>query len=145
MIIINEIHKKNKFKFVSKGAWNKEPDELHYIKDFFRCRIARNGGGALCGYIMIEKKEFKFYEKEYTEECFDTLDIHGGLTYSSFEEDGNYWLGFDTAHYNDYSPVYGMGNPFDYKDINFVKEEIDKLRDFLFPVKQRLLKKINSF
>lgn len=61
-----------------------------------------------CGYIGLTK-DHPWFGKHY-----DTLhdeyniDIHGGLTYSSYSvpgepnsSDGLWWVGFDTAHWND--------------------------------------------
>ena len=49
------------------------------------------------GYVMIPEGH-QYYGKSY-----DDIDVsvHGGLTYGSFEDDGKYWVGFDTSHYGD--------------------------------------------
>ena len=55
------------------------------------------------GYIGVPK-EHPWYEKYYMdiENEYD-VDIHGGLTYSGFEDDDKcfWWVGFDTAHVGD--------------------------------------------
>jgi hypothetical protein len=49
-------------------------------------------------YVEIPEGHILFQVK------YDDIDIsiHGGLTYSNLEEDGNYWLGWDYAHFGDY-------------------------------------------
>lgn len=74
-------------------------------------RIQRGWGN---GYVIIPKSH-PFYEKSY-DELNDIIDVHGGLTYSSYvnirskkiyvpeltnEDLGCWMIGFDTAHWND--------------------------------------------
>jgi hypothetical protein len=64
------------------------------------------------GYVGIPKSCVG-YEQEYDSDCFDSIDIHGGLTFSrgnmkAFpseyvpdDADDYWWVGFDTAHLGD--------------------------------------------
>ena len=58
-----------------------------------------------CAYIEIPKTN-KFYNKNY--EYID-INCHGGLTFGDFRDFGDgskYYLGWDYAHFGDYSGVY---------------------------------------
>ncbi len=82
--------------------------------------------GALCGYVGIPKGH-KFWGMEY--DSHDELseignDVHGGLTYSQPENDGYWYFGFDTNHYNDFCPAIVEGlikNGLIEKDIKYGK------------------------
>lgn len=58
------------------------------------------------GYIGVPPAH-PWYKKQYTDNIFDDVNVHGGFTYSEDhspnqkESDGYWWLGFDTAHYQD--------------------------------------------
>lgn len=45
-----------------------------------------------CGYVGVDNKH-PLYAKDG-----DDVRVFGGMTYSAKEEDGLWWLGFDTAH-----------------------------------------------
>lgn len=143
------------------GPWQNEPDKMQFMDEATRmpCLIVRNHVGALCGYVGVPEWH-PAYDKDY-----DSVDVrvHGGLTFAGFcqkgcdeskgvchvvEGGGNdkvYWLGFDCAHYMDYSPAYkailkGIGiDPFDrreiYKDVPYVKAEIAQLAQQLAAMK----------
>ena len=96
-------------------------------------------GGQLNGYVRIPKAH-KFYQKGYDD--LDMIECHGGLTFSGdLEEDGDWYIGFDTAHYQDYMPFMQMflgknGNPLidrneQYRDINYVRQECKRIVDQL--------------
>jgi hypothetical protein len=108
--------------FVSSGPWDNEPDEVTFVFKCFKCVIKRmSWSGVLNGYVHVPKGNL-YYGKSY-----DVIPIicHGGLTYSS-DEDGSWVIGFDTAHYLDYTPKIShpaSGDKKDYKDINYVKNE----------------------
>ena len=59
--------------------------------------VARNDYAARCGYVLIPAGH-PWFGKDY-----DTIgcDVHGGLTWSSLEPDGNWWIGFDCFHAGD--------------------------------------------
>ena len=92
-------------------------------------------GGQLNGYVRIPKAH-KFYQKGY-DDIGNAIECHGGLTFSGdLENDGDWYIGFDTAHYQDYMPFMQMllnkALQFDdpasqYKDINYVRDQCKKI------------------
>ena len=58
-----------------------------------------NYGTHPCAYVEIPQ-EHGLYGVDYID---INIDCHGGLTYSKFDEDGNYYIGWDYAHYGDYA------------------------------------------
>lgn len=86
-------------------------DEGFY--DYFHYAIVSLGSHP-CAYVELPKKH-KWYGKHYND---IPISCHGGLTYSSpqgivFPSDNlnhrdGYWIGWDYAHYDDYS-YYNFG------------------------------------
>lgn len=134
------------------GPWQGEPDKRQWQdpETGLPCLIVRNRLGALCGYVGVSKGH-PAYEKHY-----DAVDVsvHGGLTFSnkcspgdesqsichlveSGEDDDVWWLGFDCAHFQDYSP--GMDSRLPaylrdehdfhnvYRDFPYVEREVTRL------------------
>ncbi|MCK1242391.1 hypothetical protein MX041_03225 [Streptococcus uberis] len=92
--------------------------QLHIIMDGFNTVIRMVNGWHLCGYVEVPEKIVGLID-EYE------IDCHGGITFSEggveyFPTNG-YYIGFDCAHGCDWSPVLPYG---EYRDINYVKEEI---------------------
>lgn len=135
------------------GPWQHEPDRKQWQHAGFDCLIIRvDSHGALCGYVGVPAGH-PWYGKDY--DVVDA-DVHGGLTYSAKchgrvchtsqpgESDDIFWFGFDCVHAGDYSPA---GNSSlssflgvilddvsgdcrnDYKDINYVTSEVEKLAE----------------
>jgi hypothetical protein len=79
--------------------------EKDFIVDGFRCIITGSYMGHRCGYIAIPK-DHELYETDYDE---IELDVHGGLTYADYSNNGYpvkteeqvWWIGFDCGHYCD--------------------------------------------
>lgn len=116
------------YRFVDKtgwgeGPWNDEPDKLQWPDKATElpCLIVRNHGGALCGYVGIDK-DHPLSGAEYEE---PDVEVHGGLTYADYCVEDNkehgichvaapgepeplYWLGFDCGHAFDLHPVMEM-------------------------------------
>lgn len=96
-------------------------------------------GGQLNGYVRIPKAH-KYYQKGYDD---IPIECHGGLTFSGdLEDDGDFYIGFDTAHYQDYMPFMQMlythnkqdliGHASEtYRDIEYVRSECKKIVDQL--------------
>lgn len=88
-----------------RGPWDNEPDRADWTsKTGFKCAMRRGGSGAWCGYVMIPVGH-PWYRKHYDQ---IDVDIHGGLTYSDtgvWEVGGDWFIGFDCAHYNDITPT----------------------------------------
>ncbi len=92
----------------------------------FRCKAVRHKSmGHLCGYVILNKDN-KYFGKHYDE---IPVEVHGGLTYSE-EEDGDWVVGFDCAHYGDKCP-YNEYTSGIYRDKNFVKFECESLAEQL--------------
>lgn len=107
------------------GIWQTEPDKVQWVDEAtgLDCVIVRNGSGSLCGYVGVPSSH-PLYKKEYNDEGFPDLDVHGGVTYTSghrIPADGDYsdyvsfepyegfdpdlWIiGFDCSHAGDLSP-----------------------------------------
>ena len=87
------------------GPWIEEVDELEWV-DFltgYKCLVIRHPEvGSLCGYVRVP--EGHPLHGKNGDELMD-IEVHGGVTYSgSRGKDGEWWLGFDCAHYMDYLP-----------------------------------------
>lgn len=122
-----------------RGEWDNEPDKKQFIdKDTgLPCLIVRNNGGALCGYVGVDKSHPAF-ELDYDEV---NVDVHGGLTYADKcsshicheveegEDDNIWWLGFDCSHSGDRSPSYTFSSSYGerYRNVEYVTEEIKGL------------------
>lgn len=137
---------KHKMKlFYPVRPWESEPDNAEWIQkpSGYKCRIKRNPiTGTLCGYVGIPRGH-KFWGQGYDEDRNKELsaiqdDVHGGLTYSQEGDDGWWYFGFDTSHYDDFAPaivetLIASGtkqNPppyhdcMDYKTWEFVEDQI---------------------
>jgi hypothetical protein len=81
-----------------------EPNEETFDYKGYKCLIIRHPEFLhLCGYVGVNK-DHKYYKKHYDEV---DIDVHGGLSWSDFWEDQNdglWYLGFDTGHAWDLSP-----------------------------------------
>ena len=66
----------------------------------FTCIVRRGPMGALNGYVVLPEGH-RYYGKNYDD---IPVEIHGGLTYSEFEEEHGYMIGFDCAHFMDLVP-----------------------------------------
>jgi len=128
--------------------WENEPDEVEFEYLGFKCLILRHPTlKHLRGYVGLPSWH-PYYGKDY--DSVDYLDVHGGLTYSGWnnltetewfklygiEPDDLWWVGFDCAHAGD-------GVPFEisqvrmlmgkYRNIAYVKRELRKLCRQLTP------------
>ena len=118
-----------------------EPNYETFDYKGYHCVIKRMmypSGGQLNGYVRLPKGH-KFYGKGYDD---IPVECHGGLTFAGELEDGDsdYYIGFDTAHFQDYMPFMQFALPatlrFDdpcahYKDIAYVRNECKKIVDQL--------------
>ena len=134
------------------GPWQKEPDKRQWLDEQtgLPCLIVRGPSGSLCGYVGVSQSHPDF-QKGYDDV---DVDVHGGLTFADHcmkspdpahgichlvedgEDDCVWWLGFDTAHYMDYSPetraqLGRVGLSFNdskiYRDIEYVTSQIKDL------------------
>lgn len=121
--------------------WDDEPDKVEFEHLGFKCLILRHPElKHLCGYVALPPNH-SYYGKHY-----DNIPVyvHGGLTFAS-EGDGDrwqkgyWWIGFDCAHWGDYSP--GMGDVLNrgpreyetYRNIEYVTNELKHLCRQLTP------------
>lgn len=119
----------------------KEPNYETFEYKGFKCVIKRMMylGGQLNGYVRIPEGH-KYYSKGYDD---IPVECHGGLTFAGelIDGDTDYYIGFDTAHYQDYMPFLQMalGKAFTppqddgdrYRDITYVRNECKRIVDQL--------------
>lgn len=134
------------------GPWTLEPDKVQWVDEStdLDCLIVRSPLGALCGYVGVPPGH------PWHGQRYETVpaDVHGGLTYSDFCQDGAeegpevchvpepgrpaavWWLGFDCAHVFDLVP--GLITPglydnprtrdlYTYKHLGYVRHEVEGL------------------
>lgn len=97
---------------------------IYFIEKNKKCRLVKHKLGHTCGYVAITDKH-PYYNLDQHNLM---IQVHGGVTYFEKEEDGNLWVGFDTAHAIDY----GFSEPMarirsEYEDLVFTLEEIKSL------------------
>ena len=132
------------------GEWKSESDEDSFEYNGYRCRIQRaDTTGSLCGYVALPK-DHEFSKIDYMD---IDIEAHGGITYGQEDDQGVYWIGFDCAHWGDYSPKHAIieklsNRLFDlqskyphclqerdkgstYKNIEFVRNECRRIVDQL--------------
>lgn len=148
------------------GPWDGEPDRVQWQSSGLACLAVRNRSGNWCGYVGVPR-EHPFYGVSYSayedggdgETCdyrsLINVEVHGGLTYADkCAEDGPichvaepglpedvWWLGFDTAHAGDLSPVSrsdymrglypALAEYETYKDLAYAKRETESLAEQL--------------
>ena len=83
------------------GPWQDEPDRVEWEYAGFRCLVKRHPRfGNFCGYIALPAQH-PWRTENSAPRC------HGGITFNGGpleENDVNYWVGFDAAHLDDFSP-----------------------------------------
>ena len=120
------------------GPWHEEYDTYEWVDENtgFYCRISRNGGGSLCGYVCLPETHPQ-YGVSY-DDVHPWPDVHGGLTYASSDlgrgAEKLWVFGFDCAHLNDLSPGTNavLRNWGEYRNFSFVKTEVESLAKQLF-------------
>lgn len=126
------------------GPWKDEPDRVEFVYRDIECLIKRGILGQLNGYAILPK--------DLVSDSDDIYDVHGGITFDEKIGDTR-MIGFDCAHSDDIVPEIlsnklkfhkNINERFklstemyrnqlekisSYKDINFVKNEIEKMVD----------------
>lgn len=140
----------------ARGPWDTEPDKAQWpdLETGLPCLIVRNDFGALCGYVGVSE-DHPFYMVNYDDRDrdLDSIEVHGGLTFSDFcadrekehgvchipdagEPDNVWWIGFDCNHYLDHAPGLHASRGFPttlgykgtvYRDLAFVRSECARL------------------
>lgn len=115
--------------FYFKDIFESEGSYHEFILNNMVCRMIRNSVGCWCGYVGLNSRhvDYENFEAEYI--------VHGGITWCDFlivensEYNSLFWLGFDCAHYGDFSPSYSYedGKMSNYRNFDYVKNELDKL------------------
>lgn len=137
------------------GPWQDEPDKVQWIDEAtgLDCLIVRNRVGSLCGYVGLPESH-PLHGKDFMGENAPDVEVHGGLTFSSFcmehgdesrsichvpepgRPDRIWWFGFDCSHAGDYDPrkeadYRDRGLIFEirsaYRDIGYVRSEVESL------------------
>ena len=115
-----------------------EPDREEFEHAGLKCLIQRSDTlKVLCGYVGVPQNH-PFYGKDFIDEAFCELDVHGGITFAE-KGDGDtwkrglWWIGFDCAHEGDLTPQFKLGFHDDgvYRDITYVREQTKKLAEQL--------------
>ena len=92
--------------------------QLNIIMEDFNTVIRMVNGWHLCGYVEVPENIVSLIDE-------NEIECHGGITFNAegvkcFPTNG-YYIGFDCVHEWDWTPVSPNG---EYRDINYVKEEI---------------------
>jgi hypothetical protein len=113
----------------SNRPWETEPDELAWTVEGipFQLLILRmKGMGHLCGYVGVTN-DHHLHGRDY--DSLADIDVHGGLTFSGQRPgvETTWWLGFDCAHHEDLVPKLGLSCGGEYRTIEWVKAETERL------------------
>jgi hypothetical protein len=130
---------------ISDRPWEHEPDHEEWVHDLtgYKCTIWRHPThGSLNGYVAIPKGH-RCHGSNYDWFNDRDVEVHGGLTYSELDKETGEWVvGFDCNHANDFAPkmvalIFKYSSDADaerelenhgkYKDWAYVKEEVCSL------------------
>jgi len=104
------------------GPWEDEPDKVHWVDPAtdLDCLLHRGPMGVWCGYVAVTEGHPLF---EVSPSGLPDLDVHGGITYANFCQEGDdpavgichvpfpgrpdrvWWIGFDCGHAYDRMPA----------------------------------------
>lgn len=114
--------------------WLTEPDTVDFSYRGFAGAIRRGPMDTLNGYVGVSSDHpaYAGVDKSMSLDCHWGVTYHGWLDQSKYIDRPVWYIGFDCSHINDYFPKLGIGDPNDYKDIDFVTNEIKKLADQLY-------------
>jgi hypothetical protein len=106
-------------------------DETIFEDRGFLCIIRQvDGSGHLCGYV-ITPMTHKINKETYANDWDIPLNCHGGVTFTenlTLHNLAYNVIGFDCNHGCDYSPLMPfMGDPSNYKDVNYVTNELKNM------------------
>jgi antitoxin (DNA-binding transcriptional repressor) of toxin-antitoxin stability system len=112
-----------------RGEWDYEPDYSEWTDEEtgYLCYARRNKVGAWCGYVNI-RSGHPLFDKPHLE-TWDLrfFEVYGGITFYAKDSEGQWWVGFDCAHNDDFIPMCPFNKPSSYKNLEYVKEECKKL------------------
>ena len=97
-------------------------------KTNYECEVLLGPLGTKNGYVKVPKSH-PFYNMDNNLEIMLNIHVHGGVTFTgSMPELGDgWWIGFDTAHYND--GLFGDGER---RSVKYVENECTILAAQLF-------------
>ena len=118
-----------------------EPDYLSFKYKGTKCEIKRNPEMLfLCGYASF--RPCHCYDVAHYRNNLESIDVHGGVTYFEVSPGGAITIGFDCAHINDLIPTFsiqaGEKEGEEYRTIDFVKKEIQKMVDQIIKINDQL-------
>lgn len=118
----------------------KEGDHVRFTYRGYDCAIERiYPMQYLCGYVRIPETSV-LYGRDYEDVMVNSLQVHGGITYTGHRFDDNgWWIGFNCSHIGDLLP--GMPdlpiNRGEYRDMEYVKQQIESLVDRIIKRKEK--------
>lgn len=152
VVYIEFLNKKN----FPPGDWMKEPDYCEWVQNELTCLALRDMKlGMWRGFVALTKEHVYFgktLQHIVNEELFEYLDVHGGISvagklppkYKELNKD-RWWMGFECALGEDLLPLAKLDvndalqasvlEQQTYKDIHFVRREINYLAKKLAKVK----------
>lgn len=87
--------------------------------------------GAINGYVYVPESHPGHW-KDYDDDAFDSIEVHGGLTFSH-----SGWIGFDTLHSGDWWPeMYMKGGSIHWTEGMVVEETKNLARQIAEGVKK---------
>ena len=157
-IIRLEFHDKSKF---AKGPWSNEPDLVGWYRYTYPCLAIRESvSGTWKGFVGLPKNHAahgKTFEQLLECQWFLEMEVYGGISYvgklttisKDYAPAQTWWLAFDTnLEGEDLSPIMlektedgkrpklGPFGPITYKDLHFVRREVNDLARQLFNANQ---------
>ena len=105
--------------------------ELNFISSELRCKIIQQDiGGHWCGYVEVPKNYIGCEKKYLDNQVAERYNVYGGITYSGliiWDKENVIWcIGFDCAHWNDYSSINRNGHYWNLQEVFAETERLAK-------------------
>ena len=98
-----------------------------FLSSDFVCYVVVNPiMGHYCGYVIVPYNHPAAGCEVMKAPC-SNYHVHGGISYSERFSESGWAVGFDCAHYSDYLPYAGIGDPENEKGRVFVKKHLEHL------------------
>lgn len=116
----------------------KEGDHVRFTYRGYDCAIERvYPMQHLCGYVRIPETSV-LYGRDYEDVMVNSLQVHGGITYTGHRFDDNgWWIGFNCSHIGDLPPCRPSKGYCQYRDMEYVKQQIKSLVDKIIQRKEK--------
>jgi hypothetical protein len=85
-----------------------------------KCKVILTEMGHRCGYVGVSKNS-PAYGRSYDD---IPAQVHGGLTYAAAGTDNLFYLGFDCAHYDDWSKYHQTGHKWTLEEVVAETEQL---------------------